>query len=132
MLRQALEAAPDDPSLLNNLASAYTMLGRNDEADAITRRIARDYPEYFFGQVGLAQLEARARRTEAAHRILDGLQGRVRYHRSEFVGLCLAQIEVLLVEKNPAGARSWLDLLASVDPEHPSIPRLRAIIKRAR
>lgn len=132
VIARAMELAPEVPSLQHNLAMAYTMLGRKDDAETLIRRLARVYPEYFFGQLGLAQLEARAHRTEAAHAILESLTGRPRYHRSEFIGLALAEIEVLLAEKNPQGARSWLDVLASIDPEHPSILHLRDIIKRAR
>lgn len=131
LLQQALAAEPAAPDLLNNLAMTYILLGRKSEAEEIVRRVYRDHPDYFFGQVGMAQLETRAHRIEAAHAILEGLNGRRSYHRSEIVALCLAEIELLLAEKNPRGARSWLDVCASIDPEHPSLAYLRDLINRA-
>lgn len=132
LLQQALALEPDAPDLGNNLAATYTQLGRADEAAALVRQIHQAHPDYFFGQIGVAQLETRARRFAASHQILDALASRRRYSKSEFVALSLAEIEVFLAEKNPDAARSWLDLVASVDPEHPSIPGLRKIIERAR
>lgn len=132
VLLRATALEPDAPDLLNNLAATYTQLGRTDEAAALVREIHQFHPDYFFGQVGVAQLETRARRFAASHQILDALASRRRYSKSEFVALSLAEIEVFLAEKNPDAARSWLDLVASVDPEHPSIPGLRKIIERAR
>jgi tetratricopeptide (TPR) repeat protein len=125
LLRQALEVQPDDPSLLNNLASAYELQGRSDEAQAIVRRLFDAHPDYFFARIGIVRQAARERQIERAKALLQPLVEQERYHISEFRALCQTQAELHLAEGNRDAARSWIDLWASVDPDHPGIAQWR-------
>jgi tetratricopeptide (TPR) repeat protein len=49
LLKQAIEIAPDVPSLLNNLAAAYATQGKIDESHNLVAEVRRRFPDYFFG-----------------------------------------------------------------------------------
>ena len=55
MLREALELEPDAPDLLNNLAMAIQVQGKRAEATRILHDVQQRFPDYFFGQIALAQ-----------------------------------------------------------------------------
>nr|MDA3810754.1 hypothetical protein [Spirochaetaceae bacterium] len=42
---------PDDPTAINNLASAYEQLGQDDKRDALVTRLGNDFPDYFFYKI---------------------------------------------------------------------------------
>ncbi len=67
LLLQALELAPDTPEVLNNLAVAYERQGRKDEALALIRRIHEDYPDYFFGNITMANVATSQGAFDEAH-----------------------------------------------------------------
>jgi predicted Zn-dependent protease len=130
LLQKALAVQPDDPSLLNNLATAYELQGRNKEAEALVHRLFDLHPDYFFARIGVARLATRERQLDRAKDLLQPLVAQERYHISEFRGLCQAQAEVHQAEGNPDAARSWIDLWASVDPDHPGIAQWRRSLSR--
>lgn len=125
LLQQALAVVPDDPSLLNNLGSAYEMQGRGPEAQAILRRLFEEHPDYFFARIGMARLAVHERQFARARERLQPLLEQQQYHVSEFDALCAANAELHFAEGNRDGARSWVDLWATVNPEHPGIARWR-------
>ncbi|HZR98314.1 MAG TPA: tetratricopeptide repeat protein [Chloroflexota bacterium] len=130
LLQQALAVVPGDPSLLNNLASALDVQGRRKEAMALLQRIFEEHPDYFFARIGMARLAVQERQFDRARELLQPLMEQRRLHRSEFDALCAANVELYYAEGHRDGARSWVDLWASVNPDHPGIARWRATLTR--
>ncbi|MBI4494055.1 MAG: tetratricopeptide repeat protein [Chloroflexi bacterium] len=125
LIERALEAEPDAPSLLHNLAAAYELQGRVQEAEAISRELHQRHPDYLFARASLARLAVQRGKLDEARALLDPLLTRRRFHTSEFRAFCGAQIELALAEGKRDGARSWLEMLAGVDPDDPVVPALR-------
>ena len=125
LFQQARDAEPDAPDILNNLAGVYTQQGRRDEAIALMRQVHARHPDYTFAATNLASLYARDGKIEEARALLEPVQTRPRLHFGEFAALCLAQIELALAEDNPDVARSWLDMWAGADPDHPNLEPAR-------
>jgi tetratricopeptide (TPR) repeat protein len=125
LLQQALAVEPDDPSLLNNLGSAYDVQGRRREALAILQRLFDEHPDYFFARIGMARLAVQERQFDRARELLQPLLHQQRFHISEFNALCAANVELYFAEGGRDAARSWLDLWASVNPDDPGVARWR-------
>ncbi len=125
LAREALDIAPDNPTLLNHLAVALSMQRREKESEAVIRRMAELHPDYLFARCAMAQLCAREKRLEEARAWLDPVLERPRFHTSEFSAVCAAQVELFLAEGKPDGAQSWLKFWEDVDPDNPNIPALR-------
>lgn len=121
LLKQCLEVEPDMPDLLNNLAAAYEMQKRHTEAEQLIHEISRRWPDYFFGQIGLAGLAIGKGDYDRAESLLTPLRRKHELHVTEFVGLCNAYINLLLVQSKIDGAKSWIKMLKEIDPDHPSI-----------
>lgn len=134
LLKQALAIAPDDPSLLNNLAMAYSFQDREAEARRLILEVHARFPDYFFGVVAAANIKTQQGDLEQAHKLLDGLMGRKRLHYTELVAMCQGQINVLLAEGEREGARSWLEMWEQIDPDNPSLDhyRFKVGVKRKR
>ena len=125
LLRQALAKEPDKPDLLNNLAFAYMLQGRHQEK-ALIRDIHARYPDYFFGRVNMARLYTHEGDYERARDLLDPLLLQNRFHTSEFVALCAAEIELHLAQGNMDVARSWFDFWDSTGLPDPQIEQHRS------
>jgi tetratricopeptide (TPR) repeat protein len=132
VLRDALEIAPDNPSLLNNLAAALFAQRKHDEGNALIRRMAELHPDYHFARCGMARLCVEADRLDEAQEWLDPIMSRERFHISEFSALCIAQIELALAEGKPEGAQSWIQFWEQIDPENPNLPTFQRLVKRGK
>jgi Flp pilus assembly protein TadD len=130
LFKRALEVAPNEPDILNNLGAAYASQGRYDEAEALLHKIYREHPDYFFGIVGMANLHTLQGDTEQAKALLQPLLSRKRLHFSEFATLCKAHIQLYLAEGRPESAQSWLDMWANIDPDNPDIRYWRRQIRQ--
>jgi Flp pilus assembly protein TadD len=128
-LRQGLELAPEDCALQNNLVKALSLQGRAAECDALARQIHERFPDYLFGRTNLAALCVREGDLARARELLEPLLQRQRLHFSEFAALAIAQIQLLLAERHPEAAQSWLEMWERVDPDHPQIPLMRQRIE---
>jgi tetratricopeptide (TPR) repeat protein len=128
VLKQALEKAPDDPSILNNLALAYQVQGRQDEAVALTRQIHERHPDYLFARTTLARLAIQDGELDKAKALLEPILHRRRLHFSEFATLCDAEIDLLLTEGNEESARSWLEMWEQAYPDHPNLKRWQDLL----
>jgi predicted Zn-dependent protease len=131
LLKEALAKEPDSPDLLNNLAAAYGLQGRVEEAADLIRDIHARHPDYWFGRIGVARQAIEAGRLEEAQDILRPMLQQTRLHRSEFTALAAAEIELQLARGEPDGARSWLQMWEQMVPDHPQIPLMRRKIRAA-
>jgi hypothetical protein len=118
LINEGLALQPDNLTLLNNLASAYEMQGRNDKAHAMVHEIHQHKPDYLFARVSLARLAIRDGELERAHELLDPLLRRKKLHFSEFNDLCAVLIDLYLAEDNRDAARAWFEMWESVDPDN--------------
>ncbi len=125
LLLQALEIEPEAPDLLNNLAAAYEIQGRRDEAFELIEQIHQRFPDYLFGCTGMAQILLKQGETKRANELLMPLLELKRLHYTEFDAICAAFIELHLAEKNHNAARSWFGMWESADPENPKLGRYR-------
>jgi tetratricopeptide (TPR) repeat protein len=129
LLKQALELAPDHPSILNNLAAAYGIQGKIEESEKLIEEIHQKFPDYFFGRTNLATHYARRGRVDEAEELLKPLLNYKRLHFSEYSALCGAQIELALARKNRQAARSWIQMWEQADPDNPQLARFRLRIE---
>ncbi len=118
-LRKALAVQPEHPSLLNNLALALTMQGK-DEGETIAEHVMKDFPDYFIGQMALAQNSILHKQYDKAQAILDEWMGKKkRFHVSEFNMLCKTQIELSIGKNELDSALSWLKIWETTEPQDP-------------
>lgn len=130
LLKRALEIEPDAPDLLNNLAFAYGLQGRAQEAQALVQQVHQRHPDYAFARIGLARQCISRRQLDEARTLLEPLLSRKRFNFKEFSAFCHAQVELFSAEGKPEGVRAWLDLWAGVDPDNPHIADWRRRIDR--
>ena len=132
LLKQALERAPDDPGLLNNLGAVYGQVGRLKEAEVIVRRLAAEHPDYLFGITNRVPYLIDEGKLAEAQALIDPLLQRKRMHIGEFGAVAAAQASILIAEGKFDGAKSWLDMWEQVNPEHPHIDHYRGKLQEAR
>jgi tetratricopeptide (TPR) repeat protein len=125
LLMQALEIEPEAPDLLNNLANAYRLQGRREEADELMVQIHERFPDYFFGKINMVHLDLAAGRLKEAEEMLAPLILEKRLHFSEFAALAQANIEVALAKGEQERARQWYEMWKQALPDHPLLFRYR-------
>jgi predicted Zn-dependent protease len=130
-LKDALAREPDAPDLLNNLAAAYGLQGRREEAHALLRQVHAKHPDYWFGRIGVARLAIEAGQLDEAQALLRPMLEQKRLHTSEFAALAMAEIDLQLARGETQGAQSWLKLWESIAPDHPALAGQRRRIGTA-
>lgn len=127
-LRKALNIQKDEPGLLNNLAYALDLQGKKSEAEAILDSISVRFPDYFFGQVTAARKAIKAKKLDAAKKILDGLMQKKEFHVTEFGAFCSTQVDLLIADGKPDDALLWFDLWEKGYPDDPEMSAYRQIM----
>ncbi len=132
-LRNALALQPEVPTLLNNLAVALVLQGKQAESDSILNHLIQDFPNYFFGQMSLARISLNAGDYEKAHAILNHwLETKKKYHHTEYNMLCKTEIDLMLAEKKYEGATSWLEMWERTEPDDPEFEKYKALVQMSR
>lgn len=129
LLNQALELAPGEIRLRNNLAGAYKLQGREAEYQRMIQEIYKDDPNYFFGCAQMAEMLIERGQTEEAALMLKPLSLLKEMHVSEMAMLCTVHIELALKEGRRDTARSWLGMFERVYPDHYNVKILRSRIE---
>ena len=127
-LKQALALAPDSPSILNNLATAYSAQRRYEEAEALMRDIHTRFPDYLTGQINWAVILIREKKITEAEALLEPLVKLRRIHLSEYTALCAAEVQLCVAKGEREGAQQWLAMLTQVAPDSHYLPILQKII----
>lgn len=130
LLKQALELAPDDPLVLNNLAAAYEAQGKSEAGEALLEETYRRFPDYLFARTNLAHSYARRGRIDEAEALVEPLLNIRRLHTSELASLCGAQIEIALAHRNSQAAHDWFQMWMHADPDHRQQERYRSRVER--
>jgi tetratricopeptide (TPR) repeat protein len=129
LLNEALELEPDSSPLRNNLAMAYSLQGRHDEAEALVRSIHERDPDYLFGRVAVARMHIRDGEYAAAEELLKPLMLRRRLHLSEATAYFGAQVDLYQAQSNTEAARTWLEMWERIDPDNADLDRRRLAIE---
>ncbi|MCI0395437.1 MAG: tetratricopeptide repeat protein [Chloroflexi bacterium] len=131
LFKEVMATAPDFPSAYNQLAVVYERQGRREEARALVEETHARFPDYPFARIALARLYALEKRTEEAKELVGPILGYERLHISEFRALAQAHMEIALAEGNKEGARSWLNMWADVEDDHPDLLQWRVRVEGA-
>lgn len=132
LIKQAIEIAPNHPSLLNNLAAAYGMQGKIQESRDLVAEIRQKFPDYFFGITNAAMNLARDGKADEAEELVEPLLKHKQLHVTEFAALCGAQIEIALARNNRESARSWIEMWESADSDNPNLEVMRSRVEKPR
>ncbi len=124
LFKKCIELHGDDPTLLNNLAQAYLVQGRDEEALELQRDVYARWPDYFFGAICMAREAIDRGDTKRAKELLDPLRHREKLHVTEYSALCAAYAMLHLRDENCDAAQIWIDMLRDVDPDDPNLPTL--------
>ncbi len=130
LLKRALEVEPDAPDLLNNLAAAYQIQGREQESQALIREIHQRHPDYVFARVSIALYHLHHNNPDKAEALLKPLLSRREFHILEFSFFCSAQAELWLRRGNFDSVRLWVDMWENADPDNPAIARWRKVLSQ--
>jgi tetratricopeptide (TPR) repeat protein len=128
LLREALAKETDAPDLLNNLAAALLNQGRKSEYLAIMRDIQRRFPDYFFGQITLANEQIAEGDLEAAKKTLGKLTQRSKVHVSEYAAMAECFIRIAVGSDNIDEARAWLQRIEELYPDYHALGKIRRAI----
>ncbi|MGH9847872.1 MAG: tetratricopeptide repeat protein, partial [Blastocatellia bacterium] len=132
LLKQALELAPDTPSLLNNLALAYILQGRKEESDELVTQIFERFPDYLFAHTHMAHRRMQEGKYDEAEEMLIPLMEREVLHTTEAAAIYNALIELYLRRGNMEFAQRYFDLLEKVDPDNMNLDQWRSRLKKTR
>ena len=125
LYRQALEISPDDPKLLNNLASELLMSGQATEAQRIIDDNFARNPDYLFARLTKVNGLVFDRRLNEARELLFPVRGMRDFQVSEFSAWSAAIVNFHLAAGERDEAERYLDLWKMVYPDDPQLPIFR-------
>jgi tetratricopeptide (TPR) repeat protein len=128
LMRKALAVHGDEPTILNNLALALEMQGKEEEVNQIVEKLSTQFPDYFFGLVFRVKKAISEGRLDDARPILDKMMKRTKMHFSELDAMCECQIGYSIADQDPESARSWLEIWKQTNPEQPTINDVEASV----
>ena len=129
LFKKCVEAAGDAPDLMNNLAAAYAMQGRDAESHELARAIHAKWPEYFFGRIYMANTATLEGRFDVAEQYLRPMLTQQRFHITEFRAMATAYIQLEIERHRLDAAQSWVDLWKTVEPDHHDLKVFQQRIK---
>jgi hypothetical protein len=130
LYRQALSIEPGEPDLLNNFAGSLILQNRSNEGQAVLETIHLLFPDYLFARTGLASFAARAGDFVRAESLLEPLYERRKMHYSEFDSLCIAQIELMILQSELAIAKDWFKMWEDCNPKNPKLDFYRRLFQQ--
>ena len=125
LFRQALQLEPNAPDVKNNIASVLVHLDRQDEAMSLLLDLHQHYPAYLYGQINYSSLLISEGRLEEADAILTPMLTRKRFHFEEIKHFIHGFARLKLAQKELDVARSWVEMLAKIDPLANQLPSLQ-------
>ena len=122
ILMQALKLEPSAPDLKMNLANAYMLQGREEEAYDLLHKIHKESPDYAFATISLARHYIDNKELEKAEEMITPLLKKKQFNYQEFCKLCETQIELAVKKKTPEAALSWLNMWKQLaDEDDPNL-----------
>ncbi len=126
LVRQALDQAPGSISIQQNLAAIYAQRGEIERAETILRQLVERKPDYIIGRCNLAQIAIDRKNYAEAEEWLAPVMNQQELHIIEFNTICQAHIRLELAQGRREAAQGWLNMWATVSPDHPDIRYWRA------
>jgi len=127
-----IEKYPDVPTFFNYLYVAYTLLEQEANAKAVLAECCKKHPDYLFAKLSLAGICLREGKAEKIPEIFDNkfdlsllYPDRRTFHISEYVGFATMMGLYYCETGKPDTAKTLLDTLEDLAPEHPLTERLR-------
>ncbi len=118
ILMKALKLEPSASDLKMNLANAYMLQEREEEAYDLLHKIHEESPDYAFAAISLARHCIENKELEKAEEMLTPLLKKKKFNYQEFCQLCEAQIELVVKKKTPEAALSWLNMWKQLADEY--------------
>ena len=115
--KEALEEEPDNCTAAYNLAAISAQRdGRQGfaKARAALEQLAKDFPNYRFGTIALAQFAGMDGDFQKAHELLWPILSATKMHASEATALFGCQIQLAIAERNFSAASRSFDLFCQV------------------
>jgi tetratricopeptide (TPR) repeat protein len=132
LYKQALELEPDSIRIMNNVAGAYSMQGRTEEAKALIWKIHERDPDYLFARTSLSKFLVEEGKLDQAEEMLRPLLERRRMHHSEFGSFCDAWINLNVARGKDKEAVAWLQIWEGMGEEHPILEVWQRKLKKKR
>jgi len=120
--------------LKNWLHVSYASVGRTADADALIERSYLEHPDYLFARLNYAHLLLKRNESDRVQEVLKAFDlkllypDRSKFHISEAIGLWSVATEWCAKRGDLAGAQRMLSMIMEVDPENPSIDRLKNLV----
>lgn len=125
-LLSLIEQHPLNPQLKNYLSIAYKMVGNNKKSYEVNRWIVKEHPDYLFGRLNLAGELIEKGELDKVPEIMGNLLDiqemypeRKIFHIGEVLGYNKLAIHYFLAIDNLDAAKSRLDIMERLAPEHP-------------
>jgi tetratricopeptide (TPR) repeat protein len=116
LLKEALSQKVS-PDLLQNLAAAYEIQDRNDEAVQLCHQIVADYPNYIPATAAVALYHLKNYDIDQAAALLKPILKRKRFHFDDFVAFSNVYMHFLVQQENMTAASGWLQIWKQVTPD---------------
>jgi tetratricopeptide (TPR) repeat protein len=131
------EAAALDPEFLTsrfNIAAA--LLAKNDTSSnaagkEIVREIHRQFPDYPFARIALAQFAIEGHRLDEAQELLKPFMTRTQWHLSEYKAYASVQVELAIARRDFIAAQNSIKMLKQFNDNDPRIASLEARVRMA-
>lgn len=114
LLKQALELNPEARDLNYNLAIAYQLQDRDEEAEELCQKLYDRDPNYPFSRIALAKYHLDRKEIEQAEELVQPMIQWKSMNHLAFHFLCQLNIELGLAKKEMEKARSWLGIWKQV------------------
>ena len=131
LLEQAVEIDPNCAMALHNLGSIKINQGEKEAGIALIKQAIEVDPEYLFAYTTLAQLELKNENYEACKGYIQKVTLAPRVPANAMARILDVQLHLALAEKDYKGAKSALEMLKTINPEHPDLDRLEMIVTLA-
>ena len=118
LIQEALDICPDDPLLLNNLAVAYEIQERYEEAEQLTLSLIENHPDDVMGCISMMQIYLNKGDMEAAASVCQPILKRQQFTVDEFASFALGYSNFLVQKGERDIARRWLQGTVFRLPDH--------------
>jgi tetratricopeptide (TPR) repeat protein len=123
-LREALIIDPNDRTAMNNLASVYEQMGRQEEAISLSARLHELHPDYLFGRTVIAGVAIDRGELDRARDLLKPLMLRQRLHISELSAICSIKARLHDAAGEREQVEHWLEIWRQTAPDDPALHAL--------
>lgn len=116
-LKKAIEIDPQCAVALHNLGVLYIQSERREEGEQLIRKAVEVDPNYLFGKVTLASVELYNNNTEVCKNIITSIITSPEIPENVMMNALGVQIQLALLENEPAMAENLLETLKSYHPD---------------